>query len=134
MKFVQQLSKKFPQEVNDLINSYMNNYISEFQKSRDKNWNKMASFLNLFISANIGNYTFRSGALEINMSEDQLFSYIQQFVMPELQQPLNDLPILKATCIKFVYMFRNQIPDTVEVVQGLVGMFCNYLSCESIVN
>lgn len=33
-------------------------------------------------------------------------------VIPELQEEQTDnLPILKATCLKFVYLFRNQIPE-----------------------
>jgi len=40
-----------------------------------------------------------------------LFDYLEKLVIPELQVPqgadIDTLPQLKATCIKFVYMFRN---------------------------
>ena len=95
----------------ELIGSYVNNLLAEYEQNRDLNWNKKASMLNLLITATISQYTYRSGASEINISEQALFGYIEQLVIPELQETdINKLPILKSTCIKFVYMFRNQIP------------------------
>ena len=40
--------------------------------------------------------------------------------------------ILKSTCIKFVYMFRNQIPD--NFVPEFVKLFCEYLKSDMPVN
>jgi len=64
------------------------------------------------ITASISQYTYKSGASEINIPDQQLFEYLQQLILPELQEAeVDNLQILKATCLKFVYMFRNQIPD-----------------------
>jgi len=41
---------------------------------------------------------------------------------------LDNLPVLKATCIKFVYMFRNQVPD--NYVLEFVKLFTDYLKSE----
>jgi len=84
MKFVQQLSKKFPNEVSSLIGNYVNNYQAEYESNRDQNWNKKASLLNLLITGSISTYTYRNGASEINIPADTLFMYIQQLVIPEL--------------------------------------------------
>ena len=69
--------------------------------------------LNLIITASISIYTYTHGATELLIDQSLLGNYLQQLVIPELQaapgQDIDDLPILKATCIKFVYMFRNQI-------------------------
>ena len=46
--------------------------------------------------------------------------------------PLDNLAVLKATCIKFVYMFRNQIPD--NYVLEFVKLFTEYLKSENLVN
>ena len=40
--------------------------------------------------------------------------------------------MLKATCIKFVYMFRNQIVD--EHVPLFIKLFSDYLKSEQLVN
>lgn len=40
--------------------------------------------------------------------------------------------MLKATCLKFIYMFRNQIPDS--FVPIFVSKISSYLKSESLVN
>jgi len=69
--------------------------------------------LNLIITASISQYTYRNGAVEINISYETLASYLENLILTEMteNEPIDNLPILKATCIKFIYMFRNQIPD-----------------------
>jgi hypothetical protein len=56
-------------------------------------------------------------------------------VIPELQtngQNLDDLPLLKSACMKFVYFFRNQIPDA--YVSTMANMMADYLKSEFVVN
>lgn len=76
MKFVQQLSKKFPDEFASLIGEYVNVYQAEYEQNRAQNWNKKASLLNLLITASISSYTYRTGANDLLISPDQLFSFI----------------------------------------------------------
>lgn len=69
----------------------------------------------------------------MKISEESLFGYIQNLILPELQEEeVDKLNLLKATCIKFVYMFRNQIPD--EHVQLYLNEFTKFLKSMSIVN
>jgi len=92
--------------------------------------------LNLLITASVGCYTYQHGATELLISPDQFQAYLQQLVIPELEvkegQDIDDLPLLKATCIKFVYIFRNQIPD--DHVQQFVQVLAAYLKSSMIVN
>jgi hypothetical protein len=112
MKFVQSLAKKFPNEVNSLIGDYVNNLLADYQQNREKEWIKKTTVLNLIITASISQYTYRNGAEQILISFETLGGYLENLVLPELQeQKIDHLPMLKATCIKFIYMFRNQIPD-----------------------
>ena len=71
----------------------------------------MVTVINLIITASISCYTYQHGATEVRISAELLESYITQLMVPELQVPqgasIDTLPVLKATCIKFVYMFRN---------------------------
>lgn len=108
MKFVQKLSRKFPNEVAGIVNNFVNTFQQEYMANREQQWPKKCSLLNLLITSSISSYTFRGGASEINISPETLFSYIEQLIFPELQeQEIDNLPILKATCLKFLYMFRN---------------------------
>ena len=112
MKFVQQLSRKYPQEVVVLIDNFVNQLMSEYTVNREKEWIKKTTVLNLIITASISQYTYRAGAEQVQISFEQLASYLESLVLPELQEvKIDHLPILKATCLKFVYMFRNQLPD-----------------------
>lgn len=91
--------------------------------------------MNLLITASIGSYTYNYGATELLISQEALFSYLNQLVMPELAMPnesIDDLSLLKATCMKFVYFFRNQIPD--EHVLNVVLMMADYLKSQYVVN
>ena len=86
----------------------MNTYIGEYQANRESQWMKKTSLLNLLITATTNNYTYRGGAADIKIPEQTLFQYIEQLIMPELTETeVDNLPLLKATCIKFIYMFRN---------------------------
>ena len=108
MKFVQQLSTKFQEDVGSLISNYVQNYLSQYQTNREQFWDKKDSLLNLLITACIGQYNYKGGANELTIPLETLNGYIQGLAVPELQeQDINKLPIMKATCIKFVYMFRN---------------------------
>lgn len=49
-----------------------------------------------------------------------------------MDSSIDTLPLLRATCIKFVYMFRNQIPD--EYVSTFVNLFADYLKASMVVN
>lgn len=53
MKFVQQLSKKFPNEVTQIIGDYVNNLLADYAKNRDGEWMKKTTVLNLIITASI---------------------------------------------------------------------------------
>ena len=53
--------------------------------------------------------------------------------MNELEeQNIDNLSMLKATCLKFIYMFRNQIPD--QYVAPLVNKVSDFLLSQSPVN
>ena len=65
MKFVQALTKKFPNEVNQLINDILGTYLADYNTNRNKEWIKKSTVLNIIITASISQYTYRSGAEEI---------------------------------------------------------------------
>ena len=91
--------------------------------------------LNLLITASIGSYTYSYGATELLISQQDLFNYINQLIIPELStngQNIDDLPIVKSTCMKFIYFFRNQIPD--EQVPLVVNMMSDHLKSQNVVN
>ena len=49
-----------------------------------------------------------------------------------MEEQIDNLSLLKATCIKFIYMFRNQIPD--QFVGELLDKVATYMNSEFKVN
>ena len=91
--------------------------------------------LNLLITASIGSYTYNYGATDLLISPETLYSYLDQLVMTELQSSngqIDALPLVKSTCIKFLYFFRNQLPD--QYVSPCVNLLADYLKSEYVVN
>ena len=84
MKFVQSLAKRFPNEINNMISGYVTTLLADYQTSRDKEWTKKATVLNLIITASIAQYTYRSGAEQIQISFEVLANYLETLVLPEL--------------------------------------------------
>ena len=76
MKFVQQLSKKFPEDVGNLVGNYVNTYLADYQTNREEHWTKKTTLLNLLITASISSYTYRNGATDLKIPEESLFNYI----------------------------------------------------------
>lgn len=89
--------------------------------------------LNLLITTSIEQYTYTQGAVKLLIDSSTLFGYLDSLIIPELSlgpnNKLEDLPLLKATCIKFIYFFRNQMPD--GQVPMVASMMADYLKSDS---
>jgi hypothetical protein len=97
--------------------------------NREKEWIKKTTVLNLIITASISCYTYRSGAEMILISIEDLEKYLESLILVELnEQKIDNLPMLKATCIKFIYMFRNQISD--HLIPPLVDKIADFLKSQ----
>jgi len=136
MKFVGRLSQLFEQEVSALIQQFIGAMHAEFTSDKQRHWQQMATIINLIITASINCYTYQHGATEVRITPQLLETYLSELIVRELQieaqSPMDALPVLKATCIKFVYMFRNQIPD--NYVLEFVKLFASYLRSSQPVN
>ena len=133
MKFAQQLSRKFPDELSVLMAKYISRCQEDFTKDGQSKWMQKVSLMNLLLTATILQYSYKDGAVDIIVDQKEIFGYIQGLALPELQEAtLDQKGILKATCIKFVYMFRNQIPG--EQLTDFILLFARFLNSEKPVN
>ncbi len=105
----------------------------EYEMNKAHHWQKKITLLNLLLTASIGCYTYQHGATEILVPQESFQNYLEALIIPELIDSANidALPLLRATCIKFVYMFRNQVPD--DFVTKFVDLFADYLKSSMIV-
>jgi hypothetical protein len=58
---------------------------AEYFQDKQAHWEKMATVINLIITASISSYTYQHGATDVRISSELLESYIQQLIVPELQ-------------------------------------------------
>ena len=117
LKFVQRLGRQFSNQIAELVGSYIMQLLDSYNADRDANWKYKTSLLNLLVAVIVQHASPRLGVVDLTIPPEQLHEYLNQLVIPELQeQDINRLPVLKATCLKFIFMFRNQIPET-QVLQ-----------------
>jgi hypothetical protein len=63
-----------------------------------------------------------------------LEEYLTSLIFPEIaaEEHIDTLPMMKATCLKFLYMFRNQIPD--NFADQFVTRIASFLQSGRLVN
>jgi hypothetical protein len=97
------------------------------------NWQKKITLLNLLLAASISCYTFEHGASEILVAKESIVNYLETLIIPELRDISNidALPLLRATCIKFIIMFRYQVPYNFLITY--IDLCADYLKSSMIV-
>ena len=58
--------------------------MTTYEQNRVQNWIHKATMINLLITASIGSYTYNYGATDLFIAPEQLYSYLDQLVIPEL--------------------------------------------------
>ena len=110
----------------DLIRNLSQSLLEGYEQNKVQNWCNKKTLLNLLITASIGRYTYVDGATEMLISSDLLYHYFDVYVMPEIfSENIDELPLLKSTCIKFIYFFRKQIPD--HLIRPVVSVMVGFL-------
>ena len=71
--------------MSQLIVQIMGTMHQEYTSDKKTHWQKMATLINLIITASISCYTYAHGATEVRINQEQLENYIQTLIVPELQ-------------------------------------------------
>lgn len=69
-------------------------------------------------------YTAKNGASTIATTPQHILQLFEGFIQPQLQNP-NAYPILKTSCLKFIYVYRNQFPR--EMFLSLLNQVSNLI-------
>lgn len=80
-----------------------------YSKSPDREWEKMIVVLNLIIASTVNRYSFKYGATQIKLSNEEVQGYINN-IIPILNSEGDARPIMKSQIIKFIMIYRNYIP------------------------
>ncbi|KAK6166863.1 hypothetical protein SNE40_023474 [Patella caerulea] len=108
---VQALSKSFEGPVIENFSKYVQGLLEEYTKNPAQNWKNKDAAIYLVTSLAAKGQTQKQGVTQtsglVNMTE-----FFENQILPDLQSPnLEENPILKAGAIKYLMVFRNQLPQ-----------------------
>eukprot|EP01006_Ploeotia_vitrea_P027344 TRINITY_DN60186_c0_g1_i1.p1 TRINITY_DN60186_c0_g1~~TRINITY_DN60186_c0_g1_i1.p1 ORF type:complete len:630 (+),score=357.60 TRINITY_DN60186_c0_g1_i1:155-1891(+) len=84
----------------------------------------------IMLALTVKGSTAKQGVTDTSNFVDVL-DFFGKHISPELQGPLNQLPVLRADCLKFVSVFRHQIPG--DAYASLLPIFVKHMQAESYV-
>ncbi|ESP05357.1 hypothetical protein LOTGIDRAFT_205558 [Lottia gigantea] len=109
---VQALSKSFEGPVIENFSKYVQGLLAEYSVNPAGNWRSKDSAIYLVTSLAAKGQTQKQGVTQtsglVNMTE-----FFENQILPDLQSAnVNEVPILKADALKYLMVFRNQLPMT----------------------
>merc|ERR1712232_1084363 len=85
----------------------------------------------LCIAMAVRGATARGGVVEVNPGIN-VVDFFTNLVAPELQaQPITQRPVLRASCLKFITVFRNQLSR--EHIASVLPLICAHVQHQSAV-
>lgn len=102
------LIKQFPQEINALVLEQQNTVLNAFNSSNEGYWKQMDALVLLLSGVFPLLYTPRNGASSVATTPSHIIELYKNLISPQLSTP--NYPILKTSCLKFIYVYRNQFP------------------------
>jgi len=130
---VKGLSRFFEAQITVTFGEYVQTMLANYAANPAANWRSKDAAIYLVTSLATRAKTEKHGITKTNQLVN-LADFANQHVVPELQngvQEVNALPVLKASCVKYVMTFRSQLSP--EAVKGCLPLVVNFLKAESAV-
>lgn len=110
-------------QVTQLFSGYISSMLQQYAQSPEQNWKAKDCAIYLVMALTVRGKTAAQGATTTNQLVNVL-DFFNQHVLPELQaQRLDERAVLKADALKYLTLFRSQIPkDTCMQVNILAVM------------
>lgn len=126
---VKALSKSFEGPVIQNFSQYVQAMLQEHAKNPGKNWKSKDAAIYLVTSLAAKAQTQKLGITQTSELVN-IVDFFRTQIAPELQSPnINDQPVLKADAIKYVMVFRQQLPA--DVLVACVPLLVNLLLSSS---
>ncbi|XP_046365033.2 exportin-2-like [Haliotis rufescens] len=128
---VQALSKSFEGPVIHNFSTYVSGLLEDYRKNPTANWKNKDAAIYLVTSLASKGQTQKQGVTQtsglVNMTE-----FFQNQILPDIHsENLNEMPILKADAIKYLMVFRSQLPR--EALVSSLSHLTRYLQASSVV-
>uniref|UniRef100_A0A8C9SDI2 Exportin-2 n=1 Tax=Scleropages formosus TaxID=113540 RepID=A0A8C9SDI2_SCLFO len=128
---VRGLCKFFEGSVTGIFSGYVNSMLAEYAKNPSANWKHKDAAIYLVTSLASKAQTQKHGITQANELVN-LTEFFVNHILTDLKSPnLNEFPVLKADAIKYVMIFRSQLPK--EQLLQAVPLLVAHLQAESIV-
>ncbi|XP_019611716.1 exportin-2 isoform X2 [Rhinolophus sinicus] len=128
---VRGLCKFFEGPVTGIFSGYVNSMLQEYAKNPSVNWKHKDAAIYLVTSLASKAQTQKHGITQANELVN-LTEFFVNHILPDLKSTnVNEFPVLKADGIKYIMIFRNQVPKEHLLVS--VPLLINHLQAESTV-
>ncbi|GFO03315.1 exportin-2-like [Plakobranchus ocellatus] len=128
---VQALSKSHEGPVIQNFSRYVQALLEEYAKNPGQNWRSKDTAIFLVTSLAAKGQTQKQGVTQtselVNITE-----FFQSHILPDIQATnVNEIPILKADVLKYLMVFRNQLP--VPVIQNTLTHLLRFVQADPVV-
>ncbi|XP_010174598.1 exportin-2 isoform X2 [Antrostomus carolinensis] len=128
---VRGLCKFFEGPVTGIFSGYVNSMLQEYAKNPTVNWKHKDAAIYLVTSLASKAQTQKHGITQANELVN-LTEFFVNHIQPDLKSAsVNEFPVLKADGIKYIMIFRNQVPKEQLLVS--IPLLINHLQAESVV-
>ncbi|KAF2354137.1 Exportin/Importin Cse1-like [Trinorchestia longiramus] len=129
--FVRVLARHFETRITQVFGAYIHSMLASYQGKRAECWRNKVAAIYLVTTLSAKGATARHGATKINSLVD-IADFYSNHIFPELQNDdVNDLPLVKAECIKYLISFRSALPQ--ECVKAALPHLVRILGARSVV-
>ncbi|XP_041060624.1 exportin-2 [Carcharodon carcharias] len=128
---VRGLCKYFEGPVTAIFSGYVNSMLQQYAKNPSINWKHKDAAIYLVTSLASKAQTQKHGITQANELVN-LTDFFVNHILSDLKSPnVNEVPVLKADGIKYVMIFRNQLPKEQLLIS--LPLLINHLQAENIV-
>lgn len=113
INLIRSLAKCFA--INDTVKQIAQSELAKYNQNQKVNWANIVNTINLLIGAHTSQYTQRHGATVITISQEEFLELLKTTIFPELEKVADlsmESSFIKSACVKYLYIFRNNIPPS----------------------
>lgn len=113
---VKALSRFFEARITSVFSRYVTTMLQNYSNNPKENWKCKNVAVYLVTSLAAKAQTVKHGITQTNELVN-ICDFLKEFILTDLQAPnVNEMPVLKADAIRYVMIFRNQLPRDVILV------------------
>ncbi|XP_074596688.1 chromosome segregation 1 [Brevipalpus obovatus] len=107
---VKSLSRHFEAEITTIFSDYINRMLTDFASNPNQFWKSKDAAIYLVTALSVKGSTFRTGTTHTSKLVN-IVEFYKNFVHRDLEgTDVNVLPVLRADALKYLMVFRNQLP------------------------